>query len=114
MEINQEQSTSIQLGELLEGAEAHKQELQESLSKLIEDFFGEVLNLVEVAIPFEPSKNGQKSENEVTYQILRSKILRAGNDKIRKLPDILKYFFIKKVMEKKLEMTFNFKRTGGE
>ena len=88
------------LGELLKESEVDKQKLVEQLSQLFEGFFGETLNYIEVALPFERSQNGQKSENEIQYGLLRSKILRAGNDKIRDMKDVLSDYLIRQMFQR--------------
>lgn len=108
METQEGLDTSKWLGELLKNSGQDRQDLEKQLSQLFEDFFGQVLSYIEVALPFEPSKNGVKSENENKFVILRNKILRVGNDKIRLVPTILKYFLIKRIMERREETIIHF------
>lgn len=89
------------LGELLKEADGDKQRLQESLSQLFEDFFGQVLGYIEVLFPFDRNQNGQKSQNELQFVSLRSKVLRAGNDKIRLSQELLADYLTIKVYESK-------------
>ena len=67
------------------------------LARLFNSFFGDVLNILQIRYPH---KRGDGSENENQFLFLRSKILRSGNDRIRKdLFEILSNYNISKKYE---------------
>lgn len=71
-------------------------ELKEILAKKYQELFRQNLSLLEVVFPHE---KGDNSENEKTFNSLRSKILRAGNDAVRDLDSIFDSFVTFKLYE---------------
>lgn len=58
------------------------EDLKKNSEKDLRDLMSHFLSLLEVALPFSPNDN---SDNEKRFTLIRSKILRLGNDKIRAL-----------------------------
>ncbi len=92
---------------------SNNDELKKLLAKRFEDMLWQTLTFMEVAFPF---KRGDGSANENSYNTIRSKILRIGNDNIRELDTILESFAAFKLFEYKKVKTpdidvqiFNFK-----
>jgi len=69
------------------------------LNQKIQDMFWKILTYLEVSFPHKP---GDGSENEKSYNAIRSKILRIGNDAIRSNDDLFKSFVTFKVYDYKL------------
>lgn len=91
------------IGELLQDSD--NKELKQELSIMFKDLFSDFLNQIEIAIPF---NKGDNTENEKRFGILRSRVLRAGNDKIRLLDILLDNYFIKRVVRtEKVIIDFN-------
>ena len=97
LEVNECCSRTV--GDLLKTSDQDRVHLEEALSHLFEDFFGQVLNYMEIALPY--SRNGQTSENQAQFTLLRSKVLRDGNDKIREMKLLFGDYLVKKVYESK-------------
>lgn len=74
------------------------QELKIILGQRFQDLFWQVLTYLEIAFPHKP---GDGSDNERSYNSLRSKVLRIGNDAIRSSDDLFKSFVAFKVYEYK-------------
>lgn len=108
VKVEAESNVSSLLGELLQkNHELDREFLAGQLSQQFEALFGELLNYIELLLPFEKSLNGQKSENELRFHSIRTKVLRSGNDRIRLTKELLKDFLVLKVMEhKKTVITF--------
>lgn len=71
------------------------------ISQMMKLFFGDVLNILSTRFPH---VRGDNSSNEHQFLCLRSKILRAGNDKIRKdLLDIINDYDVKKRRETSIQ-----------
>ena len=71
--------------------------LYKEISSLFNSYFGNVLDILSARFPH---IKGDNSENEHQFMCLRSKILRAGNDKIRNnLFDIIKNYNVSKEYE---------------
>lgn len=92
---------------------SHNDELKKLLAKRFEDMLWQTLTFMEVSFPH---KKGDGSANENSYNTIRSKILRIGNDNIRELDTILDSFAAFKLFEYKKVRTpdidiqiFNFK-----
>lgn len=90
------------------------EELKKLLKKRFEDMLWQTLTYMEITFPH---KKGDNSENEASYNTIRSKILRIGNDNIRELDNILDGFIAFKLFEyQKLKNSnvdvqiFNFKK----
>lgn len=65
------------------------------ISSLFNSYFGNVLDILSARFPH---VKGDGSDNEHQFMCLRSKILRAGNDKIRnELVSILKNYDTRKI-----------------
>jgi len=71
-------------------------ELQNEIVRLFHSHFCEVLNILSVKFPHE---KGDGSQNEIDFKVLRAKILRSGNNKIRELNEILADYSIVKVVD---------------
>lgn len=92
---------------------SNNEELKKLLAKRFEDMLWQILTFMEVSFPH---KRGDGSENEQRYNIIRSKILRIGNDNIRELDTIMscyvafKAFDYKKTKSPDIDtQIFNFK-----
>ena len=69
--------------------------LYKDITSLFNSYFGDVLDILSARFPH---VKGDGSINEHQFMCLRSKILRAGNDKIRNgLVDIVRNYYVKKV-----------------
>lgn len=69
--------------------------LYDEISSLFNSYFGNVLDILSARFPH---IKGDGSDNEHQFICLRSKILRAGNDKIRnELVSILKNYDTRKI-----------------
>lgn len=69
--------------------------LYNEISSLFNSYFGNVLDILSARFPH---VKGDGSDNEHQFMCLRSKILRAGNDKIRnELVSILKNYDTRKI-----------------
>lgn len=69
--------------------------LYSEISSLFNSYFGNVLDILSARFPH---IKGDCSENEHQFMCLRSKILRAGNDKIRnELVSIVRNYNAKKI-----------------
>jgi len=71
-------------------------ELKRMLKESYEYMFHQTLIFMEIAFPHE---KGDGSENEKRYNVIRSKVLRIGNDKIRDLDKVLASFAVFKLNE---------------
>lgn len=60
-------------------------ELKKNSEKDLRDLMSHFLSLLEVAFPFSVNDN---SDNEKRFTLIRSKVLRLGNDKIRALDSL--------------------------
>lgn len=94
------------LGDLLKNADKDHLLLREALAQSFEAFFGEVLNLVEVALP---PQDGKPNE---AYKLLRSKILRAGNDRKRSVENLLRDYQVLRTHETIRTLTVHFNGNG--
>ncbi len=74
------------------------EDLKGLLSRRYQDIFKQSLFLLEVAFPH---SKGDGSDNEKTFTLLRSKILRIGNDAVRELDDIFNSYVAFKLTEYK-------------
>lgn len=79
-------------------------ELEEELKGRFQDMMWKILTFLEVSFPHE---KGDGTENEKSYNIIRKKILRAGNDNIRDLASIFNSFVVLKVFEYKKQVNPN-------
>jgi hypothetical protein len=70
--------------------------MQEAITRLFNSHFSEVLDILSSRFPH---TKGDGSANEVEFQGLRAKILRSGNNKVRKMPEVFKQYVICKVFE---------------
>lgn len=77
---------------------SNNEELKRLLAKRFEDMLWQTLTFMEVSFPH---KRGDGSSNENSYNTIRSKILRIGNDNIRELDSILESFIAFKLFEYK-------------
>lgn len=82
--------------------DSNNEELKKLLSKRFEDMLWQILTFMEVSFPH---KKGDGSENELRYSVIRSKILRIGNDNIRELDNILASYVAFKAFEYKKTKT---------
>jgi hypothetical protein len=71
-------------------------EVQNILKKEIQDVMWQVLIYVEIAFPHE---KGDGTDNEKTFNTIRPKILRVGNNKIRNLEKLFESYATLKVQE---------------
>lgn len=74
------------------------QELKIIINQKFQDLFWQILTYLEITFPHTP---GDSSQNEKTYNSLRAKILRIGNDAIRSNDDLFKSFVSFKVYDYK-------------
>ncbi len=72
------------------------EELKKLLTRRFEDMLWQTLTFMEISFPH---KKGDGSENEASYNTIRSKILRIGNDNIRELDNILDSFIAFKLFD---------------
>ena len=71
-------------------------ELKDILKSRFSDLFGQTLLLLEVAFPHQ---KGDGSDNEKRFSLIRSKILRIGNNNIRDLDGLFEDFAVFKINE---------------
>lgn len=74
--------------------------LEAELVRLFNAHFKEVLDILSSRFPH---VSGDNSQNEVEFKGLRAKVLRSGNNKLRKLPDVLKDFNVIKTHDTVVE-----------
>lgn len=74
--------------------------LNDAIVHLFNAHMSEVLDILSSRFPH---IKGDGSTNEVEFQGLRAKVLRSGNNKIRKLPDVLRQFTIVQLYDSEVE-----------
>ena len=74
--------------------------VNDAIVHLFNSHMSEVLDILSSRFPH---VRGDGSMNEVEFQGLRAKVLRSGNNKIRKLPDVLKLFKITQMFDISVE-----------
>jgi len=70
--------------------------MQEAITRLFNSHFSEVLDILSSRFPH---TKGDGSANEVEFQGLRAKVLRSGNNKIRRMPEVFKNYVVCKITE---------------
>jgi|SaaInlV_100m_DNA_2_1039680.scaffolds.fasta_scaffold109492_1 hypothetical protein len=74
--------------------------LQEQVVRLFNSLFSDALNIISIRFPH---SRGDGSEHETDFKCLRAKILRSGNNKLRKLAEVLGDYKIIKVYDTVVE-----------
>ena len=74
--------------------------LGDAIVHLFNSHMSEVLDILSSRFPH---IRGDGSVNEVEFQGLRAKVLRSGNNKIRKLPEVLSMFEIVQTFDTQVE-----------
>ena len=74
--------------------------LEGDIVRLFNSHFKETLDILSSRFPH---VSGDNSQNEVEFKGLRAKVLRSGNNKLRKLPEILTDFSIIKTFDTVVE-----------
>lgn len=87
------ETVPLTLGHLLEYHSKDHLQLESALAQRFEELFNEVLGAVEVALP---PQNGVAQES---FKVLRSRVLRAGNNKIRQVKELLQDFLVVQAYE---------------
>ncbi len=77
------ETVPLTLGHLLEYHQKDHLFLQAALAQRFEELFNEVLGAVEIALP------PQNGVSQNSFKVLRSRVLRAGNNKIREMKELL-------------------------
>lgn len=72
------------------------EELKTSIKESYEMLFHQTLTFMEISFPHE---KGDGSENEKRFNIIRAKILRSGNDKIRELEKLMGKYIVFKLYD---------------
>src|SRR3990167_1917844 len=77
----------------------HNLELKEIFKRNYEDFWWELLTYLELSFPH---AKGDNSDNEKRFNVIRSRILRLGNNKVRDLEKIFQSYVVLQLTEFKL------------
>ena len=79
-------------------------EIETELKARFQDMMWKILTWLEIAFPHE---NGDGTDNEKSYNIIRKKVLRTGNDNIRELSVLFDSFVVLKIFEYKKQVNPN-------
>lgn len=85
---------------LVKGTDPGREALEQLLGPLFKDFWTDVLNMAFEWFPHEP---GDGSQNARTFQAIRHRVLREGNNAKRAMSDTLKAFAIQQLFDRSVE-----------